>query len=358
MGPPRRPTSVALKTVRSSIIGEISPSRYRTIVGVALVALAVIVLTGAAVRLTEAGLGCENWPACTDERFVPELELHPWIEFGNRLISGVVAASVAAVALAAYRRRPRRDDLIPWAWGLVAGVAAQIVLGGITVRLDLHPAIVGLHFLLSMVLLWNAVVLWILAGTDPPPAGAETAPVSIARRIGPIKLPGSAIAHGRLLVGLATAALVAGTLVTGTGPNSGDSRAERLGFDLVAITRVHSVFVWCFVAALVVLAIRLRPLPDAVGTGPAFSTARTLLGVSLVQGAIGYWQFAAGVPPELVALHILGAILVWCLTVLLYLRLRRRQPSDFGTNRDRVQPNNQGPELDVNTDPMFDKIVT
>ncbi|MGI9612641.1 MAG: COX15/CtaA family protein [Acidimicrobiales bacterium] len=339
-----------------TIIGEISPGRYRTIVGVALVALAVIVLTGAAVRLTEAGLGCENWPACTDERFVPEFELHPWIEFGNRLISGLVAASVAAVALAAYRRRPRRNDLIPWAWGLVAGVAAQIVLGGVTVRLDLHPAIVGLHFLLSMVLLWNAMVLWVLAGTDPPLEEAEPAPVSLASRLGPFRVPGSAIANGRLLVALASAALFAGTLVTGTGPNSGDSRAERLGFDLVAITRVHSIVVWCFVAVLVVLAVRLRPSSETAGTGPAFSTARMLLGVSVLQGGIGYWQFAAGVPPELVALHILGAILVWCLTVLLYLRLRRRQPTDFGTDRD--QHDKHGPERDVNTDPMFDKLVT
>lgn len=329
-----------------------TPERYRRVVAVATVALGVIVLTGAAVRLTEAGLGCENWPACTEERFVPELEFHPWIEFGNRLVSGVVAAAVAAVALAAYRRKPRRADLIPWAWGLVAGVAAQIVLGGITVRMDLHPAIVGLHFLLSMVLLWNAVVLWVLAGSgDPNESTDPPEPIVLADRVGPVRVPGTAIANGRLLFVLATAALVAGTFVTGTGPNSGDSRAERLDFDLLAVARVHSVLVWCFLATLVVLAVRLGAAPTDDDTARAFTIARVLVAVTVLQGGVGYVQLSTGVPPILVAFHILGAVLVWCLTVLLYLRLRHRPPLD----RPADTPGHErGP--DVNTDPIFDKI--
>ena len=357
-----------MTTVRGSLIRDVDPDRYRRVVAVALLALAVIVLTGAAVRLTEAGLGCENWPACTEERFVPEFELHPWIEFGNRLISGVVAAAVIAAALAAYRRRPRRDDLIPWAWGLVAGVAAQIVLGGVTVRLDLHPAVVGMHFLLSMVLLWNAVVLWVLAGTADPASDSATsdsttsdntasstlAIVEVAERIGPVRIPGSGLANGRLLLALGTAVLIAGTLVTGTGPNSGDSRAERLGFDLVTIARVHAVLVWCFVATLVVLTLRLRAAPRTDGAERAFRIARFLVAVAVAQGAVGYWQFATGVPPALVAVHILGAVVVWCTTILLYLRLRHRPPTvrSAGSIDDR----DGRAAVDVNRDPIFDKM--
>ena len=352
-----------MTTVRGSLIRDVDPDRYRRVVAVALLALAVIVLTGAAVRLTEAGLGCENWPACTEERFVPELELHPWIEFGNRLISGVVAAAVIAAALAAYRRRPRRNDLIPWAWGLVAGVAAQIVLGGVTVRLDLHPAVVGMHFLLSMVLLWNAVVLWVLAGTADPPLGdpasdgtasSTPATVEVAERIGPVRIPGSGLANGRLLLALGTAVLIAGTLVTGTGPNSGDSRAERLGFDLVTVARVHAVLVWCFVATLVVLTLRLRAAPRTDGADRAFRIARFLVAVAVAQGAVGYWQFATGVPPALVALHILGAVVVWCTTILLYLRLRHRPPTVRSV--DPIDDRDGQAAVDVNTDPIFDKM--
>lgn len=284
---------------------RIEPERYRTVVLIAGISLAAIVLTGAAVRLTEAGLGCENWPACSEDRFVPELALHPWIEFGNRLISGFVAIAVAIAALTAYRRIPRRPDLIRWAWGLVAGVAAQIVLGGVTVRVDLHPAFVGAHFLLSMVLLWNAVVLWVRASAGGPQA---------------VPLVGSSIKrHSLGAVGLASVVLFTGTLVTGTGPHGGDSRADRLQFDLESIARVHGVMVWCFLVAVVTLLVRLRTTPT-----PAERPLRLLAIAIVLQGGIGYLQFATGVPPLLVELHVLGALTVWCTTVLVHLRLFRR----------------------------------
>lgn len=327
---PPGPPSLPLVIVRA-----IKPATYRTIVAVAGASLAVIVLTGAAVRLTEAGLGCENWPACSDDRFVPEWSFHPWIEFGNRLLSGVVALAVAVAALTAYRRVPRRPDLIAWAWGLVAGVAAQIVLGGITVRVDLHPAFVGMHFLLSMVLLWNAIVLWVRASGGPSPTG-----------------PSPFAGHGRLLVGLASLVLVTGTLVTGTGPNSGDSRAERLDFDLVGIARVHSLTVWCYLAVLVTLALRLRTASALGDDSPAFGPARVLLAVAVAQGGIGYWQFATGVPPILVAGHIVGAIIVWCLSVLVHLRLFPRAPIDeVGAEHGETEL-----EKELYVAPVFDKM--
>ncbi len=282
--------------------------RYRAITGVAWATLGLIVLTGAAVRLTEAGLGCENWPACSDDRLVPEWQFHPWIEFGNRLISFVVTAAVVAALIGAYRQRPRRSDLIGWSWGLVAGVAAQIVLGGITVLVDLHPALVGLHFLLSMVLLWNAAVLWTKVVPHPPP------PTALAAGSGGMASPAN---HGRLLAAIGALVLVTGTVVTGTGPNGGDSRADRLGFDLEVVARIHSATVWCFVVVLVALVVRLR----GARAGSVGRTAEALLAVAVAQGAVGYAQFGLGVPPALVALHVLGAVVVWCLAVVVALRL-------------------------------------
>jgi cytochrome c oxidase assembly protein subunit 15 len=293
----------------------VSPERYRRVVAVAGVSLAAIVLTGAAVRLTEAGLGCENWPACSEERFVPEWQFHAWVEFGNRLISGVVSVLVGLAVLTAYWRRPRRRDLVRWAWGLVAGVAAQVVLGGVTVRVDLHPALVGSHYLLSMVLLWAAVVLWVRAGPSAAPGTAE-ATIQVVPAA-----PRGVVAHSRVVFALAAAVLVTGTLVTGTGPNSGDSRAARLSFDLDAISQIHSATVWCFAAAALLLVVRLhRVRPQAARAG------RWLLVATVAQGAIGYVQYALGVPPALVELHILGSLAVWCAAVLVHLQLFDRHP--------------------------------
>jgi cytochrome c oxidase assembly protein subunit 15 len=277
------------------------------VVAVAGASLAGIVLTGGAVRLTQAGLGCENWPACTDERLVPEWSFHPWMEFGNRLLSGVVSAAVAAAVLTAYRRRPRRADLIWWSWGLVAGVLAQIVIGGVTVLADLHPALVGLHYAASIVLLWNVVVLWVRAGSGGTEA---TAPVDTGD-----------LWISRLMVALAIAVLTVGTLVTGTGPNSGDARAERLQLDLTTITRVHSTLVWVLLATVVVLVIRLRrdhPAPARLG--------RWLIATMVAQGAVGYLQFALGVPPLPVAFHMAGSVAVWVLVLLVHLSLWARSP--------------------------------
>ena len=105
---------------------RLSPDTYRRICAVALGLLAAIVVTGAAVRLTGSGLGCSDWPTCEQDRFVPEAEFHGWVEFGNRLITGLVSGAVALAVLGSLARTPRRTDLVAWSWGLVAGVAAQV----------------------------------------------------------------------------------------------------------------------------------------------------------------------------------------------------------------------------------------
>lgn len=295
-----------------------SATTFRRIALVAWVFQALIVLSGAAVRLTQSGLGCEDWPRCSEESFTPEAELHDWIEFGNRLISLVVTLSTIAVLVGAYRRRPRRDDLVSLAWLLVAGTVAQVVLGGITVLLDLNPITVSIHFLVSMALLVVAHLLWRRADPDGPPAAPAEADDTL-RLLLRAQLP------------LAGIVLFTGTLVTGSGPNSGDARADRLGFDLTAISRIHSITVWVFMASLVGLALHLRNRFGTEAGDPRthrWPILRLLLLAGVAQGAVGYTQFALGVPPALVELHVAGAVAAWMLAVALHLRSFDRPDPD------------------------------
>lgn len=277
-----------------------SPSlahRYYRVAIMAWAAQALIVVTGAAVRLTQAGLGCENWPSCTDERLVPEWEFHGWVEFGNRLLSFFVVTTVVLAVVGARRPQPRRGDLISLSWGLVAGVVAQILLGGITVLTDLHPLLVSGHFLLSVALLWAATMLVVKAKPAPTPAPPVVAGADVRWA-------------ANLTNGAALTVIVVGTLVTGTGPNGGDIQAERLGFELASIARIHAIAAWVLVATSIVYAIKLQQF------GPHLARRGQLLVAAVVaQGGIGYLQYWRGVPPEIVIFHIVGAVVVWVLIV-------------------------------------------
>ena len=138
--------------------------------------LAAIVVSGAAVRLTGSGLGCPDWPNCDDGRLVAPIEKHALVEFTNRTITGLVSVAVILAVLGSIWRVPRRRDLIWLSWGLVAGVVAQIVLGGVTVLVDLSPPFVMAHFLLSMALLADAVVLHDRASQPDGPRRRVVAP--------------------------------------------------------------------------------------------------------------------------------------------------------------------------------------
>src|SRR5437763_5316211 len=144
----------------------VTPRQYRTVAYITLASLAVIVLTGAAVRLTDSGLGCENWPRCGGTP-LPPLSSHALIEFGNRAISGVVGLITVVAAVLAFTRRPFRRDLAWLAVALPLGVLAQAVLGGFTVREHLAPGFVMGHFALSMVILIAAVALAWRATYEP-----------------------------------------------------------------------------------------------------------------------------------------------------------------------------------------------
>ncbi len=283
----------------------ISSEQYRRVTVVACVLLALIIVTGAAVRLTGSGLGCPDWPNCTATSLAPTkaVGVHGWIEFVNRMVTGLVSVAVIVAVLGALVRRPRRRDLTWLSLGLVLGVIAQALLGALVVKKLLDPPFVMGHFLLSAVLLANALVLVWRAGVAD---GALT----------PISVPPVVHRLAIVVVVLASAVLVTGTVVTGAGPHSGDAgnsakvslRATRLDIAIPDAARVHGITVMVFLASVLALLVILgRTRADA----RLYRRVTILLGVLLVQGAIGYVQYFNDVPPLLVGLHVAGATAVF-----------------------------------------------
>jgi heme a synthase len=291
---------------------RITLATYRRITLLALLALAVIVVSGAAVRLTGSGLGCEDWPRCSEERFVAEGEFHALVEFINRMFTGVVSVAVILAVLGSLLLDQRRRDLTFWSLGLVAGVIAQIVLGGLVVLFDLSPWLVLGHFTLSMVLVWNAVVLHYRARL---PSGQRVA--TLSRRL-------TMLTRGVLVLSMIV--IFSGTIVTGSGPHSGahgDQFVERLPFAVHNVARLHGAAMIAFLLATLALGWMLRP--GSVETNSAAGRrARldlsTLLTVLVAQAAIGYVQYFSDVPPLLVGIHVGGATTLWITMVWFYLR--------------------------------------
>jgi cytochrome c oxidase assembly protein subunit 15 len=314
-GPFRRPRRASADCRASrghrypgAVLGlRVSPQLYRRITLFALLALVFIVVTGAGVRLTSSGLGCTDWPACSDGQLVAELEFHPMIEFVNRMITGLVSAAVIVAVLASLLRDPRRRDLTWLSVGLVGGVLVQIVLGGIVVKVGLKPVFVTLHYLASILLVWDAYVLHHRAGQPEGPAVPVVGP-----RI---------VALGRALVALSLLVLVTGTFVTGSGPHAGDVKAERYGFAIGDVARIHGIAVWCFLAVAVVTLWRLARSGAPVQVD---RHGRWLVAAIVAQGAIGYTQYFTGVPPALVLVHILGSVLVFLAALSFHLSLFTR----------------------------------
>jgi heme a synthase len=299
---------------------QLRPRTYRTITIGALLALCAIVVSGAAVRLTGSGLGCDDWPNCNNEKLIDVSTSHAAIEQINRLFTGVVAVAVIAAVLGSIIRAPRRRDLTWWSLGLVAGVIGQIVLGGITVLTDLHPLSVQGHFLLSMVIVANAVVLVRRAG-EPDGVVRRTTVGTTTRR---------------LVWGLFAAtslAVFTGTIVTGTGPHAGDEEARRFGFDISDVARVHGATVIATIALALVVIVRIRSRDDerlALAHG-----LTNWMFVAVLQAVVGYAQYFTGVPVLLVAIHITGATALFVMTTFLVLDTSRAR-------EDGTEPHDRG----------------
>lgn len=294
-------------------VPRLTPLAYRRITLAALVALAFIVVTGALVRLTGSGLGCPSWPTCDEGRIVAPLEYHAMVEFVNRVVTGFVSVAVMLSVAGSVLRRPRRPDLTWLSLGLVAGVLAQIVLGGLVVLFHLYPPLVMSHFLVSMLLIWCATVLHHRAGEPDdavrvPAVGAEMASMS------------------RLLAGTAGLVILLGTIVTGAGPHAGShdgELVERLPVAVSDAARFHGVSAMIFLAAAVWFVARLR---QEGAPREAQRRAQILLAVLVAQAGVGYLQYFTGVPALLVAVHIAGATAVWVATIRLHLATRVAVP--------------------------------
>ena len=273
-------------------MARLTGKSYSIVCGTALGSLCVIVFTGALVRLTGSGLGCVDWPNCNSTKFIDVSSGHTAIEQANRLFTGVVSFSVMAAVLLSHRRTPRRADLVWLSWSLVTGVLAQIVIGGVVVLTGLNPYANMTHFLVSMVLIACAFMLYRRSGTEIPTSFF---------RIVPNRLQGLVIATSLMGIG----AIVTGTVVTATGPHAGGEDAVRFGFALTSVARVHGATVIAFVALIVILAVQDRRIRSTRDLTEAISA---LLVVAVSQGAIGYTQYFTGVPVVLVAAHIIGAI--------------------------------------------------
>lgn len=255
-----------------------------------IVAQGGIIVTGAAVRLTDSGLGCSDWPYCEPGEFTPEFHdatsYHPFIEFGNRTMTGVLLVVAALLAIAIWRAKPE----MRW-WGLVPGfgVIVQAVLGGILVHANLNPWLVAPHLWISAGLVWIAVYIALRFRAAP-------------RRVGR-PLTGLRVANLSLFV----VVLFLGALTTGAGPHSGDPEAtERLALDPAAIARAHSGSVWLFLITLAVLIWFIRRDRSATEPDEVRTSWLVVIVATLLQGVIGYVQYFTGLPILLVELHLVG----------------------------------------------------
>lgn len=264
-----------------------TPRRYLQVVRISFFALYAIIVTGSLVRLTGSGLGCSDWPNCNNEKFVDVSSGHAAIEQINRLFTGFVALSVVLAVSGALVMRPRNRRLIRNALLLVFGVLVQIGLGAYVVLTGLNPWSNMAHFLVSVLLVSSAFVL-------------------LKRVEALVHSPKTLAVHDvglrRSILGAITLAVLLGTVVTGAGPHSGSELATRIDISVRFATQIHSLAVWLTVFFSVVYIIRVRRSSLRwLEEGPA---AMRLIGLIVLQGFIGYVQYFAGVPAQLVAIHV------------------------------------------------------
>ncbi len=281
-----------------------SPAAVSRVALVNAIANGVIVVTGGAVRLTGSGLGCPTWPRCTGASFVATAELagHGVIEFGNRLLTFALTAAAVATVVAVFQSP--RSDLRRLAVLSLLGIPAQALLGGVTVLTGLNPWTVAAHFLLSMVLVAVATILWLRS--REPGVGQP-----LVRR--PLVLLVAGIAAVTAVV------LLLGTVVTGSGPHSGDPKAGRTGFDPELVSQLHADVVFLLLGLTVALLVALYATdsPDRIRRA-----ARDLLIVQLAQGVVGYVQYFTDLPIALVLVHMVGAVLITAFTARLVWAVR------------------------------------
>jgi len=288
-------------TIRRIRTFSLSRERYFLIAAIALGSLAVIVMTGAAVRLTGSGLGCPAWPKCYDTQVVAEADVNAVIEFANRLFTGFVGIAVIAASVLAFRRRPYRWHLALFGALLPVGVLCQAILGALVVEYELAPGLVMGHFILSMLLLDAAFALAWCSRYEPgerPPSGDRRGVWAV-----------------RALVPLGQLTIIAGTISTGSGPHAGDHEGElvkRFDFEgggtLQWMVERHSALAALFGLAAVGIWLYLR---RGGGDRRATRPLAVLIGLLALQGVVGGVQWLLELPAAIVWVHVVLATMTW-----------------------------------------------
>ena len=273
---------------------RISPRGFLLLCRISLATIVLNVATGAAVRLSDSGLGCPDWPTCAHSRLTPPAALHPVIEFGNRMVVFALVVTCAVTYVASFLRPPARRDLRWLSGGLVLGVLGEAVLGAVVVYTKLNAYVVMTHFILGIALLTVVVVLCLRADHAP---GRGTP--AVTRR---------ALLLTRTYLVLLVVALSAGTATTGAGPHAGGKGAKRVDIGLADMSRIHVESVW---ATAIVLVVILWTLWRSDAPARIQESGRILLGAMVAQGFIGYTQYFTHLPAVLVGVHVVGATVVW-----------------------------------------------
>ncbi|GAA4213716.1 COX15/CtaA family protein [Actinocatenispora rupis] len=282
-----------------------------------------LVVTGGAVRLTGSGLGCPTWPKCTDSSYhnTPAYGFHGYIEFGNRLLTFVVAVVVTLTFLAAVFAVRRRRSVVWLSFVNGLTIPAQAVIGGLTVLTKLNPYVVAAHFLFTVLIIAASYALWKRTREGDEPARSVVRP------------PLRPLTAG--LAGLTVVVLTIGTVVTGSGPHAGDQHAKRTGLDPGMIAQLHADAVMLLIGASVAawFAFRATDAPH-----PVRRAALVLVGLELGQGAIGFVQYFTHLPVLLVGLHMAGSAAVWLAALALLFATRTRGPVPAGRASSAVLP--------------------
>lgn len=274
-----------------------------------------IIATGGAVRLTGSGLGCPTWPLCTPDSLVPtpalvDDGLHSLIEFGNRLMSPVLGVLALILLVLVWRLRHTRRDVFALAWIIIAGIAAQAIVGGITVLTGLNPFIVGFHYVASLALVCITAALIVRLDTAPGP------------RVLAVPRWYAILTHVTTLVLALT--IVFGVLTTGAGPHSGDKAVGRNGFDATILEHVHAWPGYALLVLTLVLTVAAWTLRL-----PPRRAVTTLLVLEFVQIAVGLYQARNGLPELAVGIHmVLAAVTAAAMTVV----VMRLKATDAGVH--------------------------
>lgn len=283
-----------------------------------LVAQSGIIVTGAVVRLTGSGLGCPTWPQCAPGSFTPTPSqaegIHKWIEFGNRLLTFVLAAIAIMVLIYGINKFKENKLLLTLSAAPLLGTLFQAVLGGITVLTSLNPFTVMAHFLVSIALVALAVTL-IWKSQNPKKTQKSSS------------LPDTAHYLIQSAVGVGLIVIILGTITTGSGPHSGDTEAARFNLDVRSMAWLHADAVWLFVGLLIgsYALLKVMKINSQLSKNLNF-----VITIAAAQALVGYSQWFSGLPWALVAVHVALAVILWILLVRMLLSTREQAKNLVG----------------------------